>query len=159
VSAPQLRPATPLDAGAVGGILSAFIDETPWMPRIHTRAEDLAHADALIAHGWVTVATLDRRVRGFLAQDGATIHALYIHKDARGSGIGAALLDHAMTQNAELELWTFEANTGAQRFYERAGFTLAERTDGSSNDEGLPDRRYVWAASTVRTLLPSERTA
>ena len=51
-----LRRAGPGDAGAVGMILSEFVDTTSWMPRIHSRAQDLAHASDMIALGWVTLA-------------------------------------------------------------------------------------------------------
>jgi len=43
-----------------------------------------------------------------------------------------------------LRLWTFESNTGAQRFYERHGFVATDRTDGRNNEEGAPDILYVW---------------
>ena len=56
------------------------------------------------------------------------------------------LLNNAKTECDRLELWTFQANIGAQRFYMRHGFTEAERTNGAGNEEGLPDIRYVWAA-------------
>lgn len=138
-----LRPATPLDAGRVGAILSAWIDETPWMPRIHTRAEDIAHADMMVRQGWVTVSE-NETINGFLARDGDDIHALYIAPDARGQGVGSRLLIDAMHKNDQLSLWTLQANTRAQAFYERHGFTEVERTDGTGNDEGLPDIRYHW---------------
>lgn len=139
----RLRPATPLDAGRVGAILSAWIDETPWMPRIHTRAEDIAHADMMVQRGWVTVSESET-ITGFLARDEDDIHALYIAPDARGQGIGTRLLTDAMQHNDHLTLWTFQANTRAQAFYERHGFTETDRTDGAGNDEGLPDIRYQW---------------
>ena len=138
-----LRPATPLDAGRVGAILSAWIDETPWMPRIHTRAEDIAHADMMVRQGWVTVSE-NETINGFLARDGDDIHALYIAPDARGQGVGSRLLIDAMHKNDQLSLWTLQANNRAQAFYERHGFTPVERTDGARNDEGLPDIRYHW---------------
>lgn len=138
-----LRPATPLDAGRVGAILSAWIDETPWMPRIHTRAEDIAHADMMVRQGWVTVSE-NETINGFLARNGDDIHALYIAPDARGQGVGSRLLIDAMHKNDQLSLWTLQANTRAQAFYERHGFTEVERTDGTGNDEGLPDIRYHW---------------
>ena len=138
-----LRPATPLDAGRVGAILSAWIDETPWMPRIHTRAEDIAHADMMVRQGWVTVSE-NETITGFLARNGDDIHALYIAPDARGQGVGSRLLIDAMHKNDQLSLWTLQANTRAQAFYERHGFTEVERTDGTGNDEGLPDIRYHW---------------
>ena len=140
----QLRPATPLDAGRVGAILSAFIDDTEWMPRIHTRAEDLAHAGDLISRGWVTVAETQAGVAGFLAQDGSVIQSLYIDAEAQGHGLGSALLGRAQARADHLTLWTFEANTGAQRFYLRHGFAELRRTDGAGNDEGLPDIEYEW---------------
>ncbi|WP_292294478.1 GNAT family N-acetyltransferase [Marivita sp.] len=138
-----LRPATALDAGRVGAILSAWIDETPWMPRIHTRAEDIAHAAMMVDRGWVTVSETSG-ITGFLARNGDDIHALYIAPEQRGQGIGSRLLADAMQQQDQLTLWTFQSNTGAQTFYERHGFSPVERTDGTGNDEGLPDIRYQW---------------
>lgn len=139
-----LRPATPLDAGRVGAILSSWIDETPWMPRIHTRAEDIAHADMLVERGWVTICESSDDLLGFIARDGDDIHALYIAPDARGQGIGSKLLTDAKRREDALTLWTFQHNIRAQAFYERHGFAEVERTDGARNDEGLPDIRYHW---------------
>lgn len=149
-----LRPARTTDAGSVGAILSDFIDGTDWMPRIHTRAQDLAHAGTLIDRGWVTVADGTSGVVGFVARSGPTVHALYVRDGARGRGLGRLLLGTAQAEADRLELWTFEANTGAHRFYERNGFTLAGRTDGAANDEGLPDRRYVWARTDWKGAQP-----
>ncbi|MEO0938737.1 MAG: GNAT family N-acetyltransferase [Pseudomonadota bacterium] len=139
-----LRAARPEDALACGAILTAFGQESDWLPRLHSGAEDIAHCGQMIDRGWVTVA--GARPQGFIARDGATIHALYVAPGARGRGLGAALLAAAQAE-ARLELWTFQANTRAQRFYERNGFIEAERTDGQGNDEGLPDIRYVWERS------------
>lgn len=144
MTAVTLRPATPLDAGRVGAILSGWIDETDWVPRIHTRAEDIAHASTMVDRGWVTVAELEGAITGFLARDAADIHALYIDAGARRLGIGTQLLADAMAQADQLELWTFQRNTRAQAFYERHGFAAIERTNGAENDEGLPDICYIW---------------
>lgn len=139
-----LRPAAPLDAGRVGAILSGWIDETDWMPRIRTRAEDIAHAATMVERGWVTVAELDGTVTGFLARDAEEVHALYIDASTRGVGVGTCLLTEAMARTDQLSLWTFQRNTRAQAFYERHGFDPVARSDGASNDEGLPDIRYLW---------------
>lgn len=139
-----LRPARSTDAGRTGAILSAFIDETPWMPRIHTRAEDLSFAGQMIECGWVTVAEDEQGVAGFLARDCETIHALYVHNDARRRGCGAAMIAEAQSKVDALTLWTFQANAAAQAFYSRQGFVEVDRTDGASNDEGLPDIRFEW---------------
>lgn len=140
----HLRPARSTDAGAVGDILSEFIDTTDWMPRIHTRAEDLAHAGALIQRGWVTVAERDGEVVGFAATDGTDLDALYVSKTARDHGIGSNFIQHFKNTLQQIELWTFQKNVDAQRFYERHGFVEVTRTDGARNDEKLPDIRYVW---------------
>lgn len=143
-----LRPAIPTDAGRIGAILSAFIDDTPWMPRIHTRAEDLMHAGDLIDRGWVTVAEQDGQVAGFAARNASMIHALYIAAPQQRNGLGAALLQDAQSATGHLTLWTFQANTRAQAFYLRHGFAEVERTDGARNDEGLPDIRMTWSRAS-----------
>ena len=62
-----------------------------------------------------------------------------------GRGIGTKLLEVAKRCRLEgLQLWTFQSNRRAHRFYERHGFVPAERTDGSGNQEQAPDVRYVW---------------
>lgn len=145
----HLRPARSTDAGKVGGILSAFIDDTPWMPRVHTRAEDVGFAGHLIDKGWVTVAESAEHVTGFIACDGKMVQALYVTASARRNGVGSALLRYVQGQCEALTLWTFLANTEAQAFYADHGFVVAEETDGSGNDEGLPDLRFEWKRETV----------
>ena len=145
----QLRAARDLDAGAVGAILSGFIDETDWMPRLHTRAEDVAHAAALIARGWVTVAEEAGKVLGFAANDGDELDALYVGAAAQGRGVGTALLGHVRAGRGQLTLWTFQANTRAQQFYLKHGFAEIARTNGARNDEKLPDIQYRWQREPV----------
>ncbi len=63
----------------------------------------------------------------------------------RGRGVGDRLVDLAKRRSpAGLELWTFQVNAPARRFYERHGFVAAEHTDGSRNEEREPDVRYAW---------------
>lgn len=144
MSAFALRPARPTDAGRVGEILSGFIDDTPWMPRLHTRAEDLSFAGEMIDRGWVTVADGAAGVAGFAAREGDLIHALYVDASARGAGCGSALLRRMKAQAAALSLWTAQANARARAFYRAHGFAEVARTDGAENDEGLPDIRFEW---------------
>lgn len=150
----HLRPAQPTDAGTVGAILSAFIDDTAWMPRLHSRAEDLSFAGMMIERGWVTLACRGDGVAGFLARDGAMVQALYVGADTQGQGVGSALLRDAQRHCPTLTLWTFQCNSGARRFYARHGFVEAERTDGSGNDEGLPDVRLVWSRADTMAAAP-----
>ena len=137
-----LRPAIPADAARLAAILSDWIDETDWMPRLHTREEDAGFVAGLIDRMPVMTADAPGPV-GFLARDGEDIVALYLAPEARGRGIGKALLDAAKGESARLALWTFVANEGARAFYAREGFVEDRRT-GGENDEKLPDVRLVW---------------
>lgn len=140
-----LEPARPSDARATGRIMSDWIDEAAWMPRVHSRPEGRAHLADMIERGWVDVARRCGQPVGFLARDGGEIHALYLERTARGQGVGAALLTKAKARTDRLALWTFQANEAAQRFYLREGFHEVSRSDGAGNDEGLPDIRYQWS--------------
>lgn len=141
----DIRPARTTDAGKIAAILTEANRAPPWKPHLHTGAQDVAHCGRLIDRGWVHVAEDENgRVVGFIARDGEEIDALFVAGPDRGQGIGKVLLDHAKESVDRLELWTFQLNTGAQKFYEREGFTEVKRTDGSNNQEQLPDVRYAW---------------
>lgn len=92
---------------------------------------------------WVAVA--GSAVVGVLVLDDGWVDQLYLEPEWRGRGLGDRFVELAKERRPEgLELWTFEVNGPAQRFYERHGFAEAERTDGRSNEEREPDIRYVW---------------
>lgn len=142
-----LRAATPLDAGAVGAILHGFNRDTAWMPKLYSEAETISFAGVMIDRGWVRVAEREtgrKTVIGFIARDGAEICSLYLTPEAQGQGIGVQLLEEAKAQSSVLELWAFEANEDARRFYIREGFHEVTRSDGARNEEGLPDVRLRW---------------
>lgn len=93
----------------------------------------------------MTVAEADGRIVSFLARQREEIRLLHTHPDFVSRGAGAALLDAAKGSDvAALELWCFQANHGARRFYERHGFRPSLFTDGANNEEKTPDVRYRW---------------
>jgi ribosomal protein S18 acetylase RimI-like enzyme len=62
-----------------------------------------------------------------------------------GQGVGAQLLQAAHGRlMPPIRLYTFQANTGARRFYERHGYKAIALTDGSGNEERCPDVLYEW---------------
>ncbi len=70
---------------------------------------------------------------------------LYVDPAATGTGLGSRLVDLAKAANPKgLDLWTFQANTGARRFYERRGFIAGATTNGD-NEEAAPDVQYHWS--------------
>ena len=65
-------------------------------------------------------------------------------------GIGHRLIEMAKTcSGGELQLWVFEPNKGAIRFYERHGFVTVRKTDGRENEEKVPDRLMAWRSRVV----------
>jgi GNAT superfamily N-acetyltransferase len=145
-SALELRRATSADAPSVAEIhITAFRATYPFEP---------AHPDDDV-RGWVRdhllprtetwVAVLDGAVVGYLSLGDGWIEHLYIAPGHTGSGIGSRLITLAKErQPAGLQLWTFQVNAGARRFYERHGFMAVELTDGAANEERQPDVRYAW---------------
>jgi GNAT superfamily N-acetyltransferase len=141
-----LRPAGPDDAAACAAILNGWIDATDWMPRVHPH-DDVAeyYRDRVLATCEVTVAEWGGAVAGFLALNAnGFVSALYLAPEARGRGVGEALVSAAKRRcPAGLTLWSFLANGPARRFYARQGFVEVRRTDGD-NEERLPDVLLAW---------------
>ena len=120
-------------------VLGDWCRDTPWMPKLHSRAEDMWFINALMqTHVVRVVAGL-----GFLARQGSVVDALYLTPAGRGLGYGRALLDEVKVTGL-VQLWTFQANQGARAFYLREGFREVRFTDGSGNDEKLPDVWMEW---------------
>ena len=142
----MLRPATPADAPACAAILGEFFERTPWLPRLHTPAEDQAFLAHLIAEADVTIADADG-VQGYSATRGTDLDHLYLAPSARRQGIGTALLTRAKTGRDRLRLWCFQQNIPALAFYAAQGFTEIGRTDGQDNEERLPDIQLEWRAA------------
>ncbi|HEV7317027.1 MAG TPA: GNAT family N-acetyltransferase [Ensifer sp.] len=146
-----IRPAERTDMAACAGILNRWIDATAWMPRVHDHADvERYYVETVFAERRVIVAEQMNDVAGFLVlSDDRFVTALYIDAPHRGSGIGSRLVDVAKNLSPdELNLWTFENNHAAQRFYESQGFEVVRRTDGD-NEEQLPDVLYRWRAGEI----------
>ncbi len=58
---------------------------------------------------------------------------MYVQPGWTGVGVGKQLLDHAHQRLPRpIRLYTFQANVGARRFYERHGYQAIEFTDGQT---------------------------
>lgn len=128
-------------------ILWAFTRDTAWLPRARSRLTDTRLMLRVIRHGWVRMVTHNGRPAGFIIRDGAIVHALFIHPDARGQGLGQLLLDDAKARSAQLDLRVLHANIPARAFYLAQGFAEAMCGLGADNDENLRDIRMIWQAS------------
>jgi GNAT superfamily N-acetyltransferase len=122
-------------------------DTMPWLPKLHTAAEDLFFFESSVMKNCeVFVAQDGERVVGFCAIRGEWIDHLYVRPGTYGKGWGTKLLDQAKIGRRELQLWAFQRNAEARGFYQKRGFVEAELTDGRLNEEREPDVRYVWRA-------------
>ena len=83
-------------------------------------------------------------LRGHLALLPGLIDHLYVDPAYHGQGIGSSLVALAQREQDRLQLYTFQANMRARALYERHGFEVEELTDGSRNEERMPDVRYGW---------------
>lgn len=83
------------------------------------------------------------KIVGLLACHSDEIEALYVHVDYHRQGLGTRLLELAKAQSSgRLQLYTFERNQNAQRFYEHHGFRVIAR--GFEEFWQLADLRYEW---------------
>lgn len=144
-----LRPFTGADIGPLGLLFGAARASMALFDDPYTTGEHTAYIAGLAVGCAITVAEADGQLAGFVSfvrKPGETmgeISHLFVHPDHQGQGVGAALLDDAITRHGPpLRLWVFEANARARALYESRGFVITERTDGSGNDEKLPDIRY-----------------
>jgi ribosomal protein S18 acetylase RimI-like enzyme len=143
---PLVRRGRADDAERIAEIFLAARREMTYLPRLHSD-EDVRRwiATGLVPGHEVWVAELRGRPVAFAALRDHWLEHLYVAPDAQRLGIGAALLAQAKRVRLDLlDLHVFQQNTGARAFYERHGFTLVERGDGSGNEENLPDARYRW---------------
>ncbi len=138
-----LRDAGPRDARQIARVLGDWSRETPWMPKLHTREDELSHVRGLLVTHGVRIRFAGGA--GFLARRSTEVDMLYLAPPARGQGLGRALLAEAKAEG-HLTLWTFQANLRARAFYRREGFQEVAFTDGARNDEKLPDVRLEWLA-------------
>ncbi len=150
---PRLRPARHGDARECAHVyLRSRRFALPTVPVVHDDADVRRWvADEVVGHAEVLVADLDGTVVGWMAlsaaavPDAGWIDQLYLDPAWVGRGVGARLLERATARfPGGLELWTFQANEAARRFYARHGFAEVELTDGRANEERAPDVRLRW---------------
>jgi GNAT superfamily N-acetyltransferase len=117
----------------------------PYLPDLHTPDEDLAFFQGQVfPNSTIWLAKAGAQLIGVAVARQDWLDHLYVDPVWHGRGVGRALLLVAEEGARELNLWTFQQNAQAQRFYERQGFKLVELTDGAANEEGLPDAHYRW---------------
>lgn len=147
----MIRPAEPHDAGRIADVYLAsrqlFL---PYAPLVHSTEEIRFWVrETLLVTRTVWVDEEAGSITGFVAwtqrPDAGWIDQIYVAPGRTGHGVGQRLLDQALRSlRPPVRLYTFQANEGSRRFYERHGFRALQFTDGSQNEERCPDVLYEY---------------
>jgi GNAT superfamily N-acetyltransferase len=142
----ELRRANSDDADAIAVVFSSSFRLLTFLPAVRTDAQRRWFiANVVLRECDVTVAEDESGIVSFLARLGEEVRLLYTRPDRLGTGAGTQLIEAAKASGvAALELWCFQANARARRFYEARGFRVIRVTNGETNEEKTPDVRYRW---------------
>lgn len=146
----RVRPMTAGDAGAVLAIYQAGIDEGD--ATFETSAPGWAEFDRsrLAAHrlvavddagavvGWAAAAAVSDRC----AYAGVVEHSVYVCRDARGRGVGRALLEAFIASTETAGIWTvqsgvFPENAASLALHRAAGFREVGRRERIGQHHGV----------------------
>jgi L-amino acid N-acyltransferase YncA len=160
-TSPRITPMLAEHADQVLAIYQAGIDEGDATFETAAPAWETFDAEKLPAHrlvaldgtggrvlGWVAVARASSRA----AYAGVVEHSVYVHRDARGQGIGLALLTTLIASTEAAGIWSlrsgiFPENTASLALHQRAGFRIVGTRDrpghlrGRWRDVVLVERR------------------
>jgi putative acetyltransferase len=142
----RLRAATDQDADEIAEVYCASFRLLTFLPMLHTLDSYRWYVANRMLREWaVMVAEDDGGIVAFLGLQGEEVGQFYTRPDRIGQGAGTQLMQIAQASGlAALELWCFQANVRARRFYEARGFRAIRFTDGAQNEERTPDVRYRW---------------
>jgi GNAT superfamily N-acetyltransferase len=142
----MLRRLELVDMDAAARVLRASFDQAlPSLAGLHTPAEDQWFFRERVFNTSEVWGAFDSGAMiGMIAFRTDWIDQLYVLPKAQGGGVGGALLEVAQRSFDRLQLWTFQRNVRARRFYEARGFALIRETDGAGNEEREPDALYLW---------------
>ncbi len=146
-----IRLATSRDTNDVSSIYLAsrkkFLD---FASLVHSDEDIRQWIASIIAKGHITVAERNKQTLGMIAlsktENMGCIDQLYVLPSAMNQGIGSLLIEFAKASlGSPIQLYTFQQNIIAQRFYEQHGFEAILFRDGSKNEENCPDILFKWS--------------
>ncbi|MBS5283990.1 MAG: GNAT family N-acetyltransferase [Clostridiales bacterium] len=117
-----------------------FVPAAYWKGNFEAVREMLSQAEIYLYE-----AEAEGGILGFMGLDGDYIAGIFVSETAQSKGIGSQLIQFAKSIRNQLELRVYVKNTGAIRFYERAGFQISHE----GTDEATGEKEYfmVWKQS------------
>ena len=152
ISVHPARVIRPLRPEEVPEVAAFYIDiQADTVPTIHPLNEVIDYiANVRVAHGSSYVLEQNDKILGWLDVADGWVHHLCVRRGETGKGIGHELLTSAKFNSPKgLQLWTFQVNDGARRFYAREGFQEVELTNGENCEEKQPDVRLEWKPNNL----------
>lgn len=139
---------------------ATFQQEVPdWERWNHGHLPDLRYvADSAAGKllGWVAVSPCSARP----VYRGVVEISVYVAADARGTGVGSALLAHLIGESERLDYWTLNAsifpeNTASIRLHEKCGFRRVGRRERLGRLNGVWRDVYLYERrSAVAGMAP-----
>jgi ribosomal protein S18 acetylase RimI-like enzyme len=141
----EIRLANAADKDAAADLFLASRGTMPYLPPLHSPDETRAFVGALVDNAETWVAERNAQIVGLAVIDGGFLEHLYVHPSRFDTNTGTRLFRHVAERHPKgFQLWVFQQNVRARRFYERLGCALVRLTGGENNEEKLPDALYLW---------------
>jgi putative acetyltransferase len=135
----QIRKTTPADSEHILNIWREAVDATHHFLSAANRQQIEEEVVTFLPQAplWLAVDDNDHPI-GFMLLDNSHMEALFIHPSQHGSGIGRALVQHALSLHPNLTTDVNEQNAQAVGFYEHMGFERTGRSDKDSQGRPYP---------------------
>ena len=142
----MIRPSRPDEGTRIIEIWRGAVDATHYFltPEDRIAIDEMVCSFLPYAPLWLAVDENDYPLAFMLIDDGH-MEALFVDPAWRGSGIGAALVQHGLTLHPQMTTDVNEQNDQAVRFYERMGFRQTGRSpiDGQGRPYPLIHLEYL----------------
>jgi putative acetyltransferase len=142
----MIRPSRPDEGTRIIEIWRGAVDATHYFltPEDRIAIDEMVCGFLPYAPLWLAIDENDYPLAFMLIDDGH-MEALFVDPAWRGSGIGAALVQHGLTLHPQMTTDVNEQNDQAVRFYERMGFKQTGRSpiDGQGRPYPLIHLEYL----------------
>ncbi|MGH9604873.1 MAG: acetyltransferase [Terracidiphilus sp.] len=135
----RIRQAIPVDGPRVLDIWRSAVDATHNFLSIQDRQDIEKEVAAFLPDAplWLAVDDSGTAI-GFMLLDGSHMEALFIDPAHRGSGVGRALVEHALAAHPDLTTDVNEQNAQAVGFYEHLGFQRIGSSEKDNQGRSYP---------------------
>jgi len=142
----SIRKSTPADAGRLFDVWHSAVEAT----HDFVSPEDHSEIAALVRDQYLPAADLDVAIDenglplAFMGMTGNEIDSLFVHADARGTGVGRLMVEHACAKGPIIRTEVNEQNAQGVAFWEHMGFRRVGRTETDGQGRPYPLLQMEW---------------